>query len=78
MLKSNDTDDIIYVGNDGKSSSEYSGDSLPVFAVLVQKESVYIWLVKMKLFFLMKKEFVVNVYKNITPIKFKELMERGE
>lgn len=51
MLKSNDNDDTIYVGNDGKSSSEYLGDSLPVFVVLVQKERVYIWLVKMKLFF---------------------------
>lgn len=28
--------------------------------------------------FPMKKEFVVNVYKNITPIEFKELMERGD
>lgn len=31
-----------------------------------------------EIIFLMKKEFVVNVYKNITPTKFKELMERGE
>ena len=28
--------------------------------------------------FPMKKEFVVNVYKNITPAEFKELMKRGE
>lgn len=28
--------------------------------------------------FPMKKEFVVNVYKKITPTEFKELMERGE
>lgn len=28
--------------------------------------------------FPMKKEFVVNVYKNITPTEFKDLMERGE
>lgn len=31
-----------------------------------------------EIIFLMKKEFVVNVHKNITLTKFKELMERGE
>ena len=49
MLKSNDTDDIIYVGNDGKSSSEYSGDSLPVFVVLVQKERICVMLTNIHL-----------------------------
>ena len=31
-----------------------------------------------EIIFPMKKEFVVNVYKNITPTEFKELMERGD
>lgn len=31
-----------------------------------------------EIIFPMKKDFVVRVYKNITPIEFKELMERGD